>query len=167
MLKQTSDSVCWASCKDRFQPMWCNSQQSFLSEREKRNTLLYLICVDWLVVSLQSWLKTLLKHMHLIYLPLWPQQKHFLVYIYCKRHHSVQKSWSSKKNKNILLRLRVKTYLRDSMPFFAAFTKNGNFSILVMSTTPPLLLMTPKWIAALQILDCWNSKNWTLIKTYI
>lgn len=45
------------------------------------------------------------------------------------------------------------------MPFFVALTKKGSFSILVMSTSPPLLSITPKWIAARQILDCWDQKK--------
>lgn len=74
----------------------------------------------------------------------------------------------SKCDFNLLVKIRPSTniYLNDSMPFFVALTKNGNLSILVMSTSPPLLSMTPKWIAALQILDCWNDKKkqkkWTV-----
>lgn len=52
------------------------------------------------------------------------------------------------------IRLGTNIYLKDSMPFFVALTKNGNLSVLVMSTSPPLLSMDPKWIAARQILDC-------------
>lgn len=50
-------------------------------------------------------------------------------------------------------------YLNDSMPFFVDRTKKGCLSILVTWTSPPLLSMAPEWIAALQILDCWNHKS--------
>lgn len=58
----------------------------------------------------------------------------------------------SKYSSNLLLYTNI--YLKESTPFFVALTKNGNLSVLVMSTSPPLLSMAPKWIAALQILDC-------------
>lgn len=45
-------------------------------------------------------------------------------------------------------------YLSDSTPFLVALTKKGNLSVLVTSTSPPLLSMAPWWMAALQILDC-------------
>lgn len=50
-------------------------------------------------------------------------------------------------------------YLNDSMPFFVDLTNTGCLSILVTCTRPPLLSMAPEWIAALQILDCWNHKS--------
>lgn len=56
-------------------------------------------------------------------------------------------------------------YLNDSMPFFVDLTKRGCLSILVTWTSPPLLSMAPEWIAALQILDCWNHKSASVGKT--
>lgn len=64
------------------------------------------------------------------------------------------------------MRLSTNIYLEDSMPFFVDLTKNGNLSFLVTSTSPPLLSMTPKWIAARQILDCWNNRKWTLLRIH-
>lgn len=55
--------------------------------------------------------------------------------------------------------LACSLYLNDSMPFFVDLTKNGCLSILVMWTRPPLLSMAPEWIAALQILDCWEQNS--------
>lgn len=55
--------------------------------------------------------------------------------------------------------LTCSLYLNDSMPFFVDLTKNGCLSILVMWTRPPLLSMAPEWIAALQILDCWEHNS--------
>ena len=48
------------------------------------------------------------------------------------------------------------------MPFLVALTKNGNLSILVTSTKPPLLSTAPKWMAARQILDSCDkySEEW-------
>lgn len=55
--------------------------------------------------------------------------------------------------------LTCSLYLNDSMPFFVDPTKNGCLSVLVMWTRPPPLSMAPEWIAALQILDCWEHNS--------
>lgn len=166
--------------KGRFQQRWCSSQQSFLSQKEKRKHFTYLIRVGW--PSGFTCNNKNKKKQGFTYLPPWPQQRHCQVYIYWKRHHTVHewkqmiplwkcdsltwasvfpKSCISKCEGNILVKMRPSTniYLKDSMPFFVPLTKNGNLSILVTSTSPPLLSITPKWIAALQILDCWNKRK--------
>lgn len=50
-------------------------------------------------------------------------------------------------------------YLKDSTSFLVDLTKKGKLSFLVTSTKPPLLSMTPWWIAARQILDCCKNQE--------
>lgn len=163
----------------RFQQRWCSSQRSFLSQIEKRKTL-HVSNKCWLTKWFYTRSSEKTKKLCSTYLLLWPRQRHCQVYIYWKRHHTVHEwkqmiplwkcdSWAnvfpksciSKWEGNLLVKIRPSTniYLKDSMPFFVPLTKNGNLSILVTSTNPPLLSITPKWIAALQILDCWDKRT--------
>lgn len=177
MWEGTSGSVSRDFWRGRFQPLWCSSQHSFLSRRKNKKKTLNLrnMCCVTVWVFVESWLKSFPKKDFITYLPLWSSRRQCRGYIYCKRrcfriiiiiNCDSEKSITatrgeSKKQGCVFPKCCISRnmYLRDSMPFFVARTKKGNLSFLVTSTSPPLLSIAPKWIAARQILDFWN--KWT------
>lgn len=114
MWEDTSGTVRRDSWKGRFQPPWCSSQQTFLSQTQDETQQ-----INECTYHQKLMLYIMVANTFFTYLPLWSPQMHYWVYIYCKRYHSIS-------NQENLWLLKIWIIFVAKCPRAASVNTNSN-----------------------------------------